>query len=68
MIQYLEGGQRQLTQKWMERIAPHLGVQPYELIKDIGDENKVIDDEFINFMRTVDKSLRDEIISLVKKL
>lgn len=65
MIQYLENGQRQLTQKWMERIAPHLGVRPVELLEDIDQKER---DEFMEIMRTVDKDLQDEIKSLVTKI
>ncbi len=31
-ISYLELGSRQLTTRWMERIAPHLGVRPADLL------------------------------------
>lgn len=35
MVGYLERGQRQLTQKWMERLAPVLGVAPADLMGDL---------------------------------
>lgn len=34
MIGYLERGERQLTQEWMQRIGPALGVAPAELLPD----------------------------------
>jgi transcriptional regulator with XRE-family HTH domain len=34
MIQYLENGQRQITQKWMEKFSKVLGVPMYALFVD----------------------------------
>jgi phage repressor protein C with HTH and peptisase S24 domain len=39
-IQKLENGERKLTQQWMERLAPHLGVVPAQLLPPTADELK----------------------------
>ncbi|KZE09144.1 MULTISPECIES: S24 family peptidase [Sphingomonas] len=40
-INKLETGERRLSDHWAQRLAPHLGVEPYELFMDAGQTRTV---------------------------
>jgi SOS-response transcriptional repressor LexA len=41
-VQRLEVGRMQLTDKWKTRLAPHLGVKPWQLSRDFHDDEVVV--------------------------
>ncbi len=67
-ISRLEAGERILTQKWVDRLAPALGVSPYDLYEDSDMIVSSREREMIDALRRLEESQREAIVQTVLNL
>ena len=64
----LETGARKMTQKWVGKLAPVLGVSPYDLYEDSDMIVSAKEREMIEALRRLDDGQRDAIVQTVLNL
>lgn len=67
-ISKLELGQRQMTVRWMTRLAPHLGIDPCDLFPRLDGQRSVEEVELLSVFRRLPKDERERLIRLANAL
>ncbi|WP_370931006.1 helix-turn-helix domain-containing protein [Bartonella sp. DGB1] len=60
----LETGQRKLTKEWAIRLAPHLGVNPKQLL--FSDRPSDIDEDILDLLETLDDKQKLSLLNFIK--
>jgi transcriptional regulator with XRE-family HTH domain len=69
-INKVENGDRGLSQQWMRRLAPHLGVSPADLLPDQDNPDRLSEPEraLVLAYRSADAVQRKQIFSMLQTL